>query len=174
MSTTTDIKTAVSYSVSKESLIFKIVTQNQLQRGADLKAFCDMYACVCTYMPSVHVNSANFVHRDMLHLESESDGFHFVHRDMLHLESESDGFHFVHRDMLHLESESDGFHFVHRDMLHPESESDGFHFIHRDMLHLESESDGFHFVHRDMLQQFELYFEYFRITFWILPSQAVK
>jgi hypothetical protein len=37
MSTTTDIETAVCYSVSQESLIFKIVTQNNLQRGRDLK-----------------------------------------------------------------------------------------------------------------------------------------
>ncbi len=37
MSTTTDIATAVSYSVSSESLIFKIVTSNGLQRGADLQ-----------------------------------------------------------------------------------------------------------------------------------------
>ncbi len=37
MSTTTDIETAVSYSISKESLIFKIVTKNKLQRGADLE-----------------------------------------------------------------------------------------------------------------------------------------
>jgi hypothetical protein len=36
MSTTTDIKTAVSYSVSEESLIFRIVTANRLQCGADL------------------------------------------------------------------------------------------------------------------------------------------
>ena len=37
MSTTTDIKTAVTYSLSNESLIFKIMTRNGLQRGADLK-----------------------------------------------------------------------------------------------------------------------------------------
>jgi hypothetical protein len=37
MSTTTDIGTAASYSISKESLIFKITTENQLQRGADLQ-----------------------------------------------------------------------------------------------------------------------------------------
>ena len=37
MSTTTDIKTAVSYSMSNESLLFKIVTRNGLQRGADLQ-----------------------------------------------------------------------------------------------------------------------------------------
>ena len=37
MSTTTDIATAVSYSLSNESLIFKIVTRNKLQRGADLQ-----------------------------------------------------------------------------------------------------------------------------------------
>jgi hypothetical protein len=37
MSTTTDIKTAVSYSMSPESLIFRIVTTNNLQRGADLQ-----------------------------------------------------------------------------------------------------------------------------------------
>jgi hypothetical protein len=37
MSTTTDIETAVSYSISRESLIFKITTENQLQRGADLQ-----------------------------------------------------------------------------------------------------------------------------------------
>jgi hypothetical protein len=36
MSTTTDIKTAVEYSLSSESLIFMIVTQNALQRGASL------------------------------------------------------------------------------------------------------------------------------------------
>jgi hypothetical protein len=36
MSTTTDIKTAVSYSVSDESLIFRIVAANRLQCGADL------------------------------------------------------------------------------------------------------------------------------------------
>ena len=36
MSTTTDIATAVTYSVSSESLIFRIVTKNKLQRGADL------------------------------------------------------------------------------------------------------------------------------------------
>jgi len=37
MSATTDIKTAVTYSLSNESLIFKIVTRNGLQHGADLK-----------------------------------------------------------------------------------------------------------------------------------------
>ena len=37
MSTTTDIKTAVSYGVSTESLLFKIITENNLQRGADLQ-----------------------------------------------------------------------------------------------------------------------------------------
>jgi len=37
MSTTTDITTAVSYSMSPESLIFRIVTANKLQRGADLQ-----------------------------------------------------------------------------------------------------------------------------------------
>jgi hypothetical protein len=37
MSTTTSIETAVSYGVSKECLLFKIVTTNNLQRGADLK-----------------------------------------------------------------------------------------------------------------------------------------
>jgi hypothetical protein len=37
MSTTTDIKTALAYSISKESLIFKVVTRNNLQRGADLQ-----------------------------------------------------------------------------------------------------------------------------------------
>jgi hypothetical protein len=37
MSTTTDIQTAVSYSISNESLIFRIVTKNKLQRGADLQ-----------------------------------------------------------------------------------------------------------------------------------------
>jgi hypothetical protein len=36
MSTTTDIKTAVEYSLSSESLIFMIVTKNALQRGARL------------------------------------------------------------------------------------------------------------------------------------------
>jgi hypothetical protein len=36
MSTTTDIKTAVQYSLSSESLIFMIVTENALQRGASL------------------------------------------------------------------------------------------------------------------------------------------
>ena len=36
MSTTTDIKTAVEYSLSSESLIFMIVTKNALQRGASL------------------------------------------------------------------------------------------------------------------------------------------
>ena len=37
MSTTTNIITAVTYSMSSESLIFKIVTKNGLQRGADLQ-----------------------------------------------------------------------------------------------------------------------------------------
>jgi hypothetical protein len=37
MSTTTDIKTAVDYSTSTDSLIFKIVTKNKLQRGAELQ-----------------------------------------------------------------------------------------------------------------------------------------
>jgi hypothetical protein len=37
MSTTTDIATAVSYSFSSESLIFRIVTKNGLQRGAELQ-----------------------------------------------------------------------------------------------------------------------------------------
>jgi hypothetical protein len=37
MSTTTDIATAVSYSLSSECLLFKIVTKNGLQRGADLQ-----------------------------------------------------------------------------------------------------------------------------------------
>jgi hypothetical protein len=37
MSTTTDIKTAATYSISRESLIFKIVTENRLQCGADLQ-----------------------------------------------------------------------------------------------------------------------------------------
>jgi hypothetical protein len=37
MSTTTDIATAAAYSISRESLIFKIVTKNKLQRGADLQ-----------------------------------------------------------------------------------------------------------------------------------------
>ena len=36
MSTTTNMETAVSYSVSSNSLIFRILTKNQLQRGADL------------------------------------------------------------------------------------------------------------------------------------------
>ena len=36
MSTTTDISTAISYSISPQSLIFKILTKNKLQRGADL------------------------------------------------------------------------------------------------------------------------------------------
>ena len=36
MSTTKDMKTAVSYGLSRESLIFKIITKNKLQRGADL------------------------------------------------------------------------------------------------------------------------------------------
>jgi hypothetical protein len=37
MSTTTDIAIAASYSISRQSLIFKIVTRNGLQRGADLQ-----------------------------------------------------------------------------------------------------------------------------------------
>jgi hypothetical protein len=37
MSTTTDIATAAAYSISTESLIFKIATRNKLQRGADLQ-----------------------------------------------------------------------------------------------------------------------------------------
>jgi hypothetical protein len=37
MSTTTNIETAVSYSISSESLIFRIVTKNKLQRGAELQ-----------------------------------------------------------------------------------------------------------------------------------------
>ena len=37
MSTTTDIATAVSYSLRSDSLIFRIVTKNGLQRGADLQ-----------------------------------------------------------------------------------------------------------------------------------------
>ena len=37
MSTTTDIGTAAAYSISSMSLIFKIVTKNKLQRGADLQ-----------------------------------------------------------------------------------------------------------------------------------------
>jgi len=36
MSTTTDIKTAVAASFSNKSCIFRIVTRNMLQRGADL------------------------------------------------------------------------------------------------------------------------------------------
>ena len=37
MSTTSDIATAVSYSFSKESLIFRIVAHNGLMRGADIQ-----------------------------------------------------------------------------------------------------------------------------------------
>jgi hypothetical protein len=37
MSTTTNIETAVAYGISKQSLIFKILTRNNLQRGADLE-----------------------------------------------------------------------------------------------------------------------------------------
>jgi hypothetical protein len=37
MSTTTDIATAVAYCISKESLIFKIITDSSLQRGAELE-----------------------------------------------------------------------------------------------------------------------------------------
>jgi hypothetical protein len=37
MSTTTDIKIAVSYGLSSQSLLFKIITDNDLQRGADLQ-----------------------------------------------------------------------------------------------------------------------------------------
>ena len=37
MSTTTDVKTAVTYSMSPESLIFRIVSANKLRRGADLR-----------------------------------------------------------------------------------------------------------------------------------------
>ncbi len=42
MSTTTDLDTAIAYSISddpkiKHSLIFKILTENNLQRGADLQ-----------------------------------------------------------------------------------------------------------------------------------------
>ena len=37
MSTTRDISTAVSYAMSPESLIFRIVTRNNLQRGSDLQ-----------------------------------------------------------------------------------------------------------------------------------------
>lgn len=37
MSTTTDMGIAIFYSRSRRSLIFKIVTENQLQRGADLQ-----------------------------------------------------------------------------------------------------------------------------------------
>jgi hypothetical protein len=37
LSTTADIMTAVAYSISTESLLFKIETKNALQRGADLQ-----------------------------------------------------------------------------------------------------------------------------------------
>jgi len=37
MSTTTDLGVAIEYARSRRSLIFKIVTQNNLQRGADLQ-----------------------------------------------------------------------------------------------------------------------------------------
>jgi hypothetical protein len=37
MSTTTNIETAVSFGLSKECLIFRIVTKNNLERGADLQ-----------------------------------------------------------------------------------------------------------------------------------------
>jgi hypothetical protein len=37
MSTTSDLAIAIDYSRSSRSLIFKIVTENQLQRGADLR-----------------------------------------------------------------------------------------------------------------------------------------
>lgn len=37
MSTSTDIHTAVSYSISNDSLLFKILTRNRLQRGADVQ-----------------------------------------------------------------------------------------------------------------------------------------
>jgi hypothetical protein len=37
MSSTTNIETAVAYGISKQSLIFKILTRNNLQRGADLE-----------------------------------------------------------------------------------------------------------------------------------------
>ena len=36
MSTTTDLSVAISYSLSRSSLLFKIVTKSFLQRGADL------------------------------------------------------------------------------------------------------------------------------------------
>jgi hypothetical protein len=37
MSTTTNIDTAVAYGMSKSALIFKIISENKLQRGADLQ-----------------------------------------------------------------------------------------------------------------------------------------
>jgi hypothetical protein len=37
MSTSTNFGTALHYSIGKESLIFKIITRNNLQRGADLQ-----------------------------------------------------------------------------------------------------------------------------------------
>jgi hypothetical protein len=37
MSTTMNINTAVSYGISKNALVFKIITENKLQRGADLQ-----------------------------------------------------------------------------------------------------------------------------------------
>jgi hypothetical protein len=37
MSTTSNMEVAVSYSLSSESLIFKIITKNALQRGSDLQ-----------------------------------------------------------------------------------------------------------------------------------------
>jgi len=37
MSTTTDLAVAIEYSRSNSSLIFKIITENNLQRGADLQ-----------------------------------------------------------------------------------------------------------------------------------------
>ena len=37
MSTTTEIKTATEYSISDNSLIFYITTENGMQRGADIQ-----------------------------------------------------------------------------------------------------------------------------------------
>jgi hypothetical protein len=46
MSTTTDLGVAIEYARSRRSLIFKIVTQNNLQRGADLQVRYFAYMCM--------------------------------------------------------------------------------------------------------------------------------
>jgi hypothetical protein len=65
MSTTTDLNTAIAYSISndpgmsKKSLIFKIVTKNNVQRGADLQWL------------SAFPNEAEFLYPPLTYLQPE-------------------------------------------------------------------------------------------------------